>query len=342
MKFYPTSGASWGIFKVIRDGWDETDKVSLFAKNEKILKTDYIGVWDIVELLSKKADPSEKWYEVGQYLGHINIDELFDLYYLNNFKQLNLLENHAQRNFFNELIEKLMSTFLQDEEDLKKIINSTKWKAFSYYWKKSQVFSSEQFKEINLFKDHVATVSDKEITSLFDDDVYLNLVINDNWQENKIRFEEINSIDDLYFSIESNFSVNSNNEVKKLQEELFVNDTTLVLLDNDLKLARQEIRKLKMEISQQTVLLEQEITGLSRFNQLNKDRAGMAKIMALYLWSEPEHADTDPIKMAELVRREMKNYCNDSDIPKTDEALKRIISSVAPENVRRQGRRHKK
>lgn len=337
-KFYPTSGVSWGIFRECSVSGGETDKVSLFAKNEKILKTDYIRVWDVIELLSKKADPNNKWYEVGQYLGHINIDEIFDIYHLNNFKQLNMLDSLESRRLFNELIDKLMSTLFQDEEDLKKIVNSAKWKAFSYYWKKTQVFSSEQFKEINLFNQNVV-IENKVITSLFDDNTYLSLVINDNWQETEIEFEETNSID---FSLEENFSLNSNNEVKKLREEILVNDTTSILLDNDLRLARQEIRKLKMEILQQEVLLEQEISGLSRFNQLNKDRAGMAKIIALYFWGEPEHRDTDPIKMAEIVRREMKNYCNDIDIPKTDEALKRIISSIAPENVRRQGRRHKK
>lgn len=315
--------------------------MSLFAKNKKILENEYVKVWDIIELLSNKADPNQKWYEVGQYLGHINIGYTFDLYHLNKFKQLNLLESNQQSNIFYELIEKLMSTLFDDEEEIKKTVNSVKWRAINYYWKKSQIFPSEEFKAINLFNNYSLKNNTLDYIDYFNDEKYINIILQDNWTDNKVDYEEIADID-YSQNFQHSLEIHSDQKLRTLQELLLIKDTSLDLLDADLKLARQEIRKLKIEIIEQTVLLEQDLTGLSRFNQLNKDRAGMAKIIALYFWGEPEHKDTDPIKMAKIVRREMKNYCNDRDLPKTDEALKRIISCVAPENVRRQGRRHKK
>ncbi|MDO7187301.1 hypothetical protein Q5M51_11880 [Acinetobacter baumannii] len=317
--------------------------MSLFAKNQQLLNEEYIKIWDVIELLSSKADPNPnyRWYEVGQYLGHINIDDTFDLYHLNKYNQLNLLEKDEQSKILFGFIEELMSTLFEDEEDKKKIISKAKWSVMTYYWKKSQIFSSEYFKEFNLFGNYSSNQKNIEYINYFDDETYLNIILQDNWKDREIDYDEITKIDNLLNTHES-LEPYSDSRLKRLHEDLLIKDTSLDLLDADLKLARQEIRKLKIEIIEQAVLLEQDLTGLSRFNQLNKDRAGMAKIIALYFWGEPEHKDTDPIKMAEIVRREMKNYCNDRDLPKTDEALKRIISCVAPENVRRQGRRHKK
>ena len=131
---------------------------------------------------------------------------------------------------------------------------------------------------------------------------------------------------------------NLNAEIARLRQENEDKNKTVVELQNRIN---------ELEADQPNEQSENnhidELTGLSRINQLAQDRQAMARIMAVYLWEQEKHKDKLPKDIALLVMKEMRNYCADGDIPQTTEAMKRIISSVTPEHAKnKRGRPPKK
>ena len=120
-----------------------------------------------------------------------------------------------------------------------------------------------------------------------------------------------------------------NAEISRLRKEIEDKNKTVVELQN-------RINELEADqpIEQSENNHIDELTGLSRINQLAQDRQAMARTMAVYLWEQEKHKDKLPKDIALLVMKEMRNYCADGDIPQTTEAMKRIISSVTPEHAK--------
>jgi len=90
----------------------------------------------------------------------------------------------------------------------------------------------------------------------------------------------------------------------------------------------------KMKVDQSEIIPIDGLTGLAKRNKLAQDRQGMARIIASYLWGLDDHTSTLPIKMAEIIRKEMLNYCEKDEMPKTDEQIKKWVTEVVPEHLK--------
>jgi len=90
----------------------------------------------------------------------------------------------------------------------------------------------------------------------------------------------------------------------------------------------------KMKVDQSEIIPIDGLTGLAKRNKLAQDRQGMARIIASYLWGLDDHTSTLPIKMAEIIRKEMLNYCEKDEMPKTDEQIKKWVTEVVPDHLK--------
>lgn len=115
-------------------------------------------------------------------------------------------------------------------------------------------------------------------------------------------------------------------QYQKQRDELLIEVEKLRTENDELKKKNAELLGIDDEIDS--------LTGLAKNNQLAQDRNGMARVIASYLWQQDKHKDKLPKDIAELVQKEMKNYCADNEIPKTIATMKKIIGPIVPENVR--------
>jgi hypothetical protein len=113
---------------------------------------------------------------------------------------------------------------------------------------------------------------------------------------------------------------------KKHRDELLVEVEKLRAENDELKREGEKLFGINDEINP--------LNGLARRNHLAKDRNGMARVIASYLWQQDKHKNKLPKDIALLVQKEMMNYCNDNEIPKTIVAMKKIISPIVPNHVR--------
>ncbi|ENZ9378187.1 TPA: hypothetical protein ACGIJT_002777 [Acinetobacter baumannii] len=122
-------------------------------------------------------------------------------------------------------------------------------------------------------------------------------------------------------------------KVKKLQEE-YGN------LLNKLHLTEQENKALKERIKPTDRNNEsyEVLSGLQRKNQFNKDKQGMMRIIAKYLYSLEQNSDLKPIDIAKKVYQEMLNYVDKEDLPQNLETIKRYISDEIPSKNKKPGR----
>ncbi|MGQ2385167.1 hypothetical protein [Acinetobacter ursingii] len=96
--------------------------------------------------------------------------------------------------------------------------------------------------------------------------------------------------------------------------------------------------KTKQSIEQLGNQLPDELTGLSRRNQLAQDRQGMARIIALNLWKSDETILIGD--MANKVYAVMVDYCRE-ELPDTSDTIKNWIRPVATPQAQLRGRKPK-
>ena len=127
-----------------------------------------------------------------------------------------------------------------------------------------------------------------------------------------------------------------NFKIKQLSEENFYLSQQLKEENNRNTLLSSEISTLKSQIDS---IPQDELAGLQLKNQIDKDRQGMMRIIAIHLWQLDENKEKSPHEIAKMVRKEMSFYCEDSQLPQTVETIKRYISAIAPDHLKKPGRR---
>ena len=80
------------------------------------IKQNYFSVWDIISLIEQKTN--NDLFDVGLFLGHINIEEHTTIYQRDKFYNLHEIDLNFNRNPLGEIIDCLMNImpFDSDEE----------------------------------------------------------------------------------------------------------------------------------------------------------------------------------------------------------------------------------
>lgn len=106
------------------------------------------------------------------------------------------------------------------------------------------------------------------------------------------------------------------------------------LAEKEQKIKELEQLKVNEDMGLSDIPVEQ-LTGLTRRNQLSQDRQGMARIIALSLWEKDKNIRIS--EMADKVYREMLSYCRE-DLPLLTESVKAWIRPVATTESQKKGR----
>lgn len=298
-------------------------EISNFVKEEE---KEYLSVLNAILIMKDYCKDSAQ--TIGKFLGQTQIFYNLSLYKKNKFLSFEPV-GVADHDFIQYLLDYLIS----GKTDIRGMFPDGVQRNF---WKKSDFLYFEPILKLGItqeviehFLSHRFSLDDKEGYDPFR-----------NFQKKTQISKAPPPIKPLQGS--RNFSNKKADMVSSLGE--------INLLNAEIKNLREENEQLKAELAekeQKIKELEQinlnedlsnipagQLIGLTKINQLAKDRHGMARIIAAHLWQEEKHKDKLPKDIAGLVRKEMSNYCNDEDIPKTIEAMKRIINVVAPSQVR--------
>jgi hypothetical protein len=120
--------------------------MGLLDSREQFIKENYIGVWELINFLSR----NNEYKEIGGYLGYIGAQtSALKLYHLNSFYQItevNLL--YGVYPVIKDVIEKLIYELSDPNNEKKEILEDIQFRGEKYYWKKSDLSKFPELNEI--------------------------------------------------------------------------------------------------------------------------------------------------------------------------------------------------
>ena len=87
------------------------------------IKEKYFSVWDIISLIEQK--PNNDLFDIGLFLGHINIEEHISIYVRDKFYNLHEIDPNFNRNPLGEIIDCLIDLFHKSFFAQLQVINSS-------------------------------------------------------------------------------------------------------------------------------------------------------------------------------------------------------------------------
>ena len=216
------------------------------------IKEKYFSVWDIISLIEQK--PNNDLFDIGLFLGHINIEEHISIYIRDKFYNLHEVDLNYNGNPLGEIIDCLMDImpFDSDEEQQKGRMK-VRSKADMLFFSKQDIYNFKPIMDLGIiegFNEQIAEPLYREPTQAY------------------AEFEKINASLELDLAIEKNKVEKLNEEIghlkahiaelesKKmqfLQKENATNDDeiNLLLQTLNLKISDIDLEKLSIEDKEQ-------------------------------------------------------------------------------------------
>ena len=168
------------------------------------IKEKYFSVWDIISLIEQK--PNNDLFDIGLFLGHINIEEHISIYIRDKFYNLHEVDLNYNGNPLGEIIDCLMDImpFDSDEEQQKGRMK-VRSKADMLFFSKQDIYNFKPIMDLGIiegFNEQIAEPLYREPTQAY------------------AEFEKINASLELDLAIEKNKVEKLNEEVDHLKAEI--------------------------------------------------------------------------------------------------------------------------
>ena len=212
------------------------------------IKEKYFSVWDIISLIEQK--PNNDLFDIGLFLGHINIEEHISIYIRDKFYNLHEVDLNYNGNPLGEIIDCLMDImpFDSDEEQQKGRMK-VRSKADMLFFSKQDIYNFKPIMDLGIiegFNEQIAEPLYKEPTQAY------------------AEFEKINASLELDLAIEKNKVEKLNEEISHLkahiaeleskkmqypQKENAINDIEITLKNSELLFIAVLLKKLQSAIT---------------------------------------------------------------------------------------------
>lgn len=115
------------------------------------IKEKYFSVWDIISLIEQK--PNNDLFDIGLFLGHINIEEHISIYVRDKFYNLHEIDPNFNRNPLGEIIDCLMDIipFDSDEEQQKGRMK-VRSKADMLFFSKQDIYNFKPIMDLGIIE----------------------------------------------------------------------------------------------------------------------------------------------------------------------------------------------